>query len=268
METMPDSTQGGGSYGALGALYDDRWYDKQVADLLASARLMVAHLRTLIEPRSVLDVGCGRGPWLRAWHEQGAEALAGFDGAWNSQAKMIDPAIHFTPIDLNRPFVLPTPVDLAMSLETAEHLDPASGPTFVHSLARASELVLFSAAFSHQGGTHHVNEQPHSYWGGLFAAEGFAPFDVLRPAFWGDARVCYWYRQNMFLYARRDSAAWQRLMAKGLAPMRDLGFMDCVHPVLYQAKVDGEVPLRRHLADLWPSVVRALRHRLRRDPRG
>jgi hypothetical protein len=41
--------------------------------------------------------------------------------------------------------------------------------------------------------------------------------------------------------------------------------MDCVHPELYRMKVDGEVPLSMHLKDLWPSVWRALRLRLRGD---
>jgi SAM-dependent methyltransferase len=258
-------TPGTVGYGALGELYGDGWYDKQVADLLASARIYVAHLRKFVQPRSVLDVGCGRGPWLAAWHEAGAQQLFGYDGHWNSAPKMIDPAIRFTPIDLNRPFAVDAPVDLAMSLETAEHLAPASGPAFVASLAQASDLVLFSAAYSWQGGTHHVNEQPHSYWARLFAQHGFAPFDLLRPVFWGDARVCYWYRQNAFLYARRDSAAWAALVAQGCAPMADVGFMDCVHPELYRMKVDGEVPLSVHLRDFWPSIRRALGRRFGRS---
>lgn len=256
------------SYEELGGLYDDGFYDRQLAAVLAAARVYVAYLWRFVQPRSVLDVGCGRGPWLRAWHEQGTGTLLGFDGDWNSQATMIDPAIRFTPVDLDRPFTLPEPVELAMSLETAEHLLPASGPGFVASLAAASDVVLFSAAFSWQGGRHHINEQPHSYWGRLFEGQGFATFDVLRPAFWGDERVCYWYRQNTFLHVRRDSAAWHRLIAEGLVAMADLAFMDCVHPFLYRAKVEGELPFRAHLADLWPSFRRALAKRLRRDPRG
>src|ERR1700675_552820 len=33
-----------------------------------------------IEPKSVLDVGCGHGAWLKACHELGATQLLGLDG--------------------------------------------------------------------------------------------------------------------------------------------------------------------------------------------
>jgi SAM-dependent methyltransferase len=251
-------------YQALGKLYDDVFYDRQLADILASARIFTTYLRQHIQPRSVLDVGCGRGPWLKAWHEAGSQELFGLDGDWNRPEQMIDPTIQFRAIDLNRPFSVPGQVDLAMSLEVAEHLLPASGAPFVTCLTEASDLVLFSAAFSNQGGRNHINEQPHSYWASLFADRGYAAFDLLRPVFWGDARVCYWYRQNTFLYVKRQSPAMQRLLAKGLTPLADSGFMDCVHPELFRMKVEGQIGPRAHLADLLPSVARAVRRRLRR----
>jgi len=101
-----------------------------------------------------------------------------------------------------------------MSLEVAEHLEPATAPQFVNSLATASDVVLFSAAYTQQGGTNHINEQPHSYWAGLFAGHAFAPFDLFRPVFWGNDEICFWYRQNVFLYVKRESAAWQRILGQ------------------------------------------------------
>jgi len=248
-------------YSSLGRYYDDHWYDKQLVELLASARIYVAYLRQFVQPRSVLDVGCGRGPWLKAWRENGSATLIGYDGHWNSQSKMIDAAIEFRSIDLNEPFSVPQPVDLVMTLEVAEHLLPRSAKSFVASLAGASDLVLFGAAYSHQGGTQHINEQRHSYWGRLFGDCGFVPFDLLRPVFWGDPRICYWYRQNTFLYAKTNSAACSSLIAQGLAPLTDVSFMDCIHPVLYEMKVHAQIAFRAHLADLLPSFVRAVKRR-------
>lgn len=73
--------------------------------------------------------------------------------------------------------------DLAMSVEVAEHLHEASAKGFVASLTRLSDVVLFGSAFSSQGGTNHVNEQPHIYWAKLFETHDYAPYVFLAPHF-------------------------------------------------------------------------------------
>jgi len=62
----------------------------------------------------------------------------------------------------------------------------------------------FSAAVPFQGGVHHVNEQWPEFWQGLFAERGYKSLDLIRKEFWKNAGVKYWYRQNMFLFARED----------------------------------------------------------------
>jgi hypothetical protein len=210
-------------------------------------------------------VGCGRGTWLKVCHDLGSTQLFGFDGNWNNQSLMIDSAIAFRSIDLNMPFTLPTKVDLAMSLEVAEHLEAAASPGFVKCLTDASDIVLFSAAYSGQGGVNHINEQPHTYWARLFAAEGFAPYDLFRPAFWGNNDVCFWYRQNAFLYIKNGSEAARRIASFGFREMADISFMDCIHPQLYNYKAaQAEMRLRRRLAAISPDFVKVLGRRLLR----
>ena len=48
----------------------------------------------------------------------------------------------------------------------------ASAAGFVDNLVRHGDVILFSAAVPHQGGEHHVNEQPPEYWRELFARPG------------------------------------------------------------------------------------------------
>jgi hypothetical protein len=146
---------------------------------------------------------------------------------------MIENSIVFQACDLNKPITVDERFDLAMSLEVAEHLEPASAVTFVNSLVGLSNVVLFGAAFVNQGGTDHLNERENSYWAGLFASHNYVAFDIFRPVFWGDSRVEPWYRQNTFLYVRKDSIAMATITAKGLSPMKNLKFMDCLHPDLY-----------------------------------
>jgi hypothetical protein len=49
--------------------------------------------------------------------ELGVGKLAGIDGAWNSQDKLVDQAIAYHAANLDESFSLPEHFDLAMSLE-------------------------------------------------------------------------------------------------------------------------------------------------------
>ena len=246
--------------------YDAVFYESQVATSLESARIYLKFLWQFFQPASVLDLGCGRGTWLKACHELGSKTLFGLDGDWNNQSLMIDNDINFQSINLNEPFALPEKVDLAISLEVAEHLEPSTAPQFIKCLAAASDMVLFSAAYTQQGGTNHINEQPHTYWARLFALHDFVPFDLFRPEFWGNENVCFWYRQNTFLYTRKDSAPFRKIKSQGLKEIVDIGFMNCIHPDLYNAKLKDNAKLKlgfkSHIADLLPSAWRAIRRRL------
>ena len=80
------------------------------------------------------------------------------------------------------------------------------------------------------------------------------PFDLFRPVFWGNEDVDYWYRQNVFLYVRKGSVAWQLMMNSGHRSMTDIGFMNCIHP--------DALHFRRYVAALFPSFIQAVRKRL------
>ncbi len=232
------------------AIYDESFYEKQVGRSLQSARPYLSHLWATLQPKSVLDVGCGRGAWLKSCHELGATRLLGLDGDWNSRSLMIDDAIEFRSIDLNKPFSVPDKVELTISVEVAEHLEPKSAPQFIQCLTDSSDVVLFSAAYLNQGGTNHINEQQHSYWAKLFAAHCFYPFDLFRPVFWGNEDIDFWYRQNVFLYVRKDSSEWQLVTSSGYKDMSNIDFMNCIHP--------DALNFRRHLVALFPSFVRGV----------
>jgi SAM-dependent methyltransferase len=227
------------------------------------ARIYLRFLWQFFQPLSILDVGCGSGTWLKACHELGSKTLFGLDGEWNSQSFMIDPDINFQGIDLNRSFSVPTKVDMAINLEVAEHLEPSTGLQLVKCLVEASDVILFSAAYTGQGGYGHINERPHSYWAQLFAAHDFVPFDLFRPVFWDNEEIFMWYRQNIFLYVRKNSASYNKIKGHGANEMKNINFMNCPHPELYDSKcTPSPVSFRSHLADLIPSLWRALRRRL------
>jgi len=133
------------------------------------------------------------------------------------------------PIDLGRHF------DLVVSLEVAEHIPHASADTFVDSLVRHGDIVLFSAAIPGQGGTFHVNEQWPEYWGKRFKARGYVGIDCVRPLVWEDPSVDYWYAQNVFLFVRDTTlASHATLQRESLRAGTELRAL--VHPRLWQAR--------------------------------
>ncbi len=193
----------------LDSRYDKAFYERNVRDSRTSAELVFAHVLNLIPGvESAVDVGCGTGVWLSVLREKGIGAVQGYDGEWVLSAEALTiPRDLFQPVDLNKPFEITRRYDLAVSVEVAEHLLPASSAGFVHSLTQLSDVVLFSAAVPGQGGVDHINEQWPEFWFELFDKEHYQVVDVLRGLIWDDERVCYWYRQNLFLFLRRETKA-------------------------------------------------------------
>ncbi len=243
-------------------VYNEDFYKGMSFESLQSARIYLAYLWKYIQADSVLDVGCGRGAWLKACHELGSKDLYGYDGDWNSQSMMIDKSIKFSSINLNKPFSPEKKVDLLMTLEVAEHLEPSSSEQFIKCLTGAADAIVFSAAFTGQGGTNHINEQYHSYWADLFLKNGYVPFDIFRPEFWNDERVGFWYRQNAFLYLKIGSGAYEKLKKSGFFELENTQFMDCIHPRLYEIKCGESLGFKVHLKELLPSLFKAIKRRM------
>jgi SAM-dependent methyltransferase len=214
-------------------LYGDQFYASQIEGSLKSARIFLECLFSIWKPGSVVDIGCGRGTWLAACGELGIERLVGIDGNWVSQENMLSPSIEFRAADLDSDIPTVGTFDLAMSLEVAEHLQPASSERFADALTRHSDAILFSAAFAAQPGTNHINTRLHSYWGEMFLNGGYRLFDFFRPRFWSDRRVEPWYRQNTFLYVKTEHPLFDALTAAGERAAEDARFVDAVHPWLY-----------------------------------
>jgi hypothetical protein len=110
-----------------------------------------------------------------------------------------------------------------------EHLPATSVPGLVRSLSQASDWVLFGAAVPHQGGMGHINENWVEYWAAHFRDAGFLCYDILRPRFWDDTRVAYYYRQNTCLYVRPGSH--YALRARGYAPSEHPPTL--IHPEMF-----------------------------------
>ncbi len=132
-------------------LYPAGFYADRRAHTAHAAALILAALPPGLVARRIADVGCGTGTFLAAARARGAEYVLGIEGKWVTAAMLDDPAIDYLPQDLEGR-VAGHRVDLAISLEVAEHLTPGRADSFVADLVALAPAVLFSAAIPGQGG--------------------------------------------------------------------------------------------------------------------
>src|SRR5262249_24512785 len=152
-----------------------------------SANALVPRVLDVHPARSVIDVGCGIGSWVKAFADRGVDAV-GIDGDHVPREQLVVGGGRFIARDLNsafdpaglcRDFGRAERFDLAISLEVAEHLAPQRSDALVGELCGLADVVLFAAAIPFQGGAGHVNERWQSWWARKFSENGYDPFDVL-----------------------------------------------------------------------------------------
>ncbi len=209
-------------------MYTRAEFESQRELSAASARAVVPLVLAAINPKSVVDVGCGVGTWLNVFRSLGVEDYLGIDGHHVDGDLLQIDATHFQNRDLREPLKLGRSFDLACSLEVAEHLPEPLSAQFVEQLTALAPAVLFSAAVPGQTGPGHINEQWQSFWARLFEAQGYLPVDVVRPQVWARTDVAVWYQQNTLLYVRED-----RLPAGYARPP----LLDVAHPTMVSQHV-------------------------------
>lgn len=182
----------------------------------------------MLSPQSVVDVGCGTGTFLHVFENHGVKKILGLDGDWVNReqlAKNISPD-KFMVVDLEKGIDVDEKFDLAVCLEVLEHLGEEYADNVVKSLTQLSNIILFSAAIPGQPGQNHVNGQWPEYWIQQFKVCGFSFHDVLRPVFWDNKDLAWWYKQNMFLVVKNESEN----PLKGFADFQNTGMKAIVHP--------------------------------------
>jgi SAM-dependent methyltransferase len=197
-----------------------------------SARVMVPMVLELVQPKSVIDLGCGTGEWLSVFQENGVEDIWGVDGPYVNKKSLKIPQDRFVLANLEQPLPINRSFDLVMSLEVAEHLRHRSAASFVENLTKLGDVVLFSAAIPLQGGVQHINEQWPEYWVKRFNDKGYVVTDPLRGKVWDDDRVEFWYKQNTFMFIARDQLRNYPLLEKAFENS-DAYPLSVVHPRLF-----------------------------------
>ncbi len=227
--------------------YSDKFYTERERRAILSAERVVPVILSYLQPKSVIDVGCGSGSWCSAFAKNGVPEVLGLDGPWASEHNKDAPFVPFDFATAPLPFQPPLKhenYDLAFSVEFAEHVANGRADAIVDFLTSLAPVVVFSAAIPGQGGTGHINEQWPDYWVRKFAARDYEACDFLRPLIWNDDQVQSWYRQNVVVYFKGGTPEQlkQRLAREALERLRTP--MPLVHPVIFHSKL-AQRTLRR-----------------------
>lgn len=155
--------------------YGSRYQAHRATGSQSTADVLAPALMEKFGPRSVVDVGCGLGGWLKAMQAVGVQDFVGIDGPWGDPDHLLISPSRFRAMDLREPLDVPDRFDMAISVEVAEHLPPERSAGFVADLVALAPIVVFSAAIPGQGGRGHINERWQSEWARMFAEHGLAP---------------------------------------------------------------------------------------------
>lgn len=229
-----------------GAIYSREFFAGQVDGSARSAAVVVPLILSLLPLKSVLDVGCGMGPWAAEFLANGVPDVWGVDGDYVDRSKLRIPPDRFLARDLTKSLHLGRTFDLAVCLEVAEHLPESRASGLVADLVSAAPCVLFSAAIPGPTGTNHVNPQYLPYWIELFQAQGYEAIDPIRPRIWGNNSVEWFYQQDAVMFV----APKHYLLAKDFPKPQTI-----IHQELYEQALRSKLTLGM-MARGFPGAVR------------
>ncbi|TAH22671.1 MAG: class I SAM-dependent methyltransferase [Cytophagales bacterium] len=210
---------------------------------------------------SVVDVGCGLGTWLHVFEKQGITNILGIDAPETNLSELYIRKEQFAARNLAEKITLDTKFDLAICLEVAEHLPENKADNIVSSLTNLADVLVFSAAIPSQGGQGHLNEQWHTYWQEKFEKYNFQFYDVLRPAFWQNEKVDWWYKQNMFLVINEEKIS--ETFRQKIKDLPTFQHQKLVHPQLFtevsnylETIRSGKLGVKKTTSLLWKALKR------------
>ena len=193
-------------------IYDANYFQNDVdGPASQSAPAVAASIMNDLSPRAVIDVGCGTGALLAQLRAAGCRVV-GLEYADAAREMCRERGLDVRPFDIASDTMDDAQMcDVAISMEVAEHLPARVADRYVDLLARLGKTVVFTAAPPGQGGTDHVNEQPHEYWIRKFQERDCALDQALtsrwRQSWKESGDVQSWYYNNLMVFRTARKAA-------------------------------------------------------------
>ncbi|GGK74991.1 class I SAM-dependent methyltransferase [Haloarcula sebkhae] len=150
----------------------DYYVDRDKEAALADAEQFAKAVLDRYSPGSVLELGCGTGTLLYPYRDRDID-VHGVDLSETARDTSALSDSEFEIHDLTQPYSPNQVYDIVLCVEVLEHIPEESAETIVESICTSGNVAIVTAAPPGQGGTHHVNEQPHEYW-----IEKFEQYDM------------------------------------------------------------------------------------------
>lgn len=169
----------------INEVYTKDYYEKYLGapdyfhnqSIIAFAKDVAEKIKLRFSPKTVLDVGCANGHFVKALREIGIEAW-GIDGS-RAAIEAADPSMKRYLGEVIAPFRclpkhFPQKYDLVISIEVFEHFADEVLDESVKALCDFGDRILFSSTpWAYEDPTH-LNIHLPSYWAQLFDSYAFA----------------------------------------------------------------------------------------------
>lgn len=142
-------------------------YDQIESEEKQFANRLATWIKENINPKKVVDIGCGPGTYVYSLRDNGINAY-GYD-----IDDRVDGKDYLKKLSL---FEINDKSDVVICLEVAEHIETSLSDSIVDSIIRNVNddgMIIWTAAIPGQGGVGHINCQTKEYWEEKFISRGF-----------------------------------------------------------------------------------------------
>lgn len=186
-------------------IYNRSFFDKNLEWNIPIAESIADIIVHFFNPKSVVDVGCGNAEFLHQFQKRGIEVF-GYEGSKNAIDSALLDKKFIEQFDLKNLITPRNRYDLALCLEVAEHIEKKFSNRLVENVTSLSDMIVFTAAPSGQGGHFHINEQPKEFWIDLFEQNGFnydSSLSQQMQAEFKEKKVINWYSDNLMVFKKK-----------------------------------------------------------------
>jgi len=178
--------------------FDNNWHWKNLLVDYAPFKFLADRYA----PKSVLDVGCGSGIYLKLLESMTNCEILGLDGISLDGTVLTESDYRLCNLEEHQD--IDQWYDLAMCLEVLEHLPTDKTDASLDILeSSGAHRIVFSAAEPKQPGRRHINCQPIEYWLEKWAVRGWYPNIVDTFAFRASSNFS-WFRRNVLILEKTE----------------------------------------------------------------